>query len=78
MSKAQVETPNQGTEILTNVNTILQETLGNDETRPQLTQPCQMSKGIQTWTEIFDQKNYDRIMKMTEEKENKFEANLKK
>ena len=36
-----------------------------------------MSKGIQTWTELFDQKNHDRKMKMREEKENKFEAILK-
>ena len=77
MSEAQVETPNQGIETLTNYNTVHQQTLALDEIRPQLTEPCQKCKEMQMWTEIFEQYNNYRIMKMREGKENKFEAILK-
>ena len=77
LSEVQVETPNQGNETLTNVKTVVQESLGEDETRPQLKEPNQISTEIQTWTENLEQKNNDRIMKMRERMENMFEAILK-
>ena len=77
LSEVQLETPNQGNETLTNVNTVVQESLGTDEPRPQLVKPSQISTEIQTWTENFEQKNNDRILKMREEMEIKFEAILK-
>ena len=41
-------------------------------------EPSQISNEIQAWTEIFEQKNNDRIEKMREEMDNKLEAILKK
>ena len=74
-SGMQVETPTQGNESLTNVNTVVQESLGGNKTRPQLVErSSQISTQIQTWTENFEQKNNDRIMKLREEMENKLEA----
>ena len=78
MSEVQVETPNQGNETLTNVKTIVQESLGGNEVRPQLEEPSQISTEIQTWTKSFEQKSNDTIIKMREETENKFEVILKK
>ena len=40
-------------------------------------EPSQISNEIQAWTENFEQKNKDRIMKLREEMENKLEANSK-
>ena len=77
MSEAQVETPMQGNETLTNVSTVIQEPLGENENRSNLIEPRQISNEIQVWTENFEQKNNDRIMKMREEMENKFDAILK-
>ena len=77
MSDAQVETPMQGNETLTNVSTVIQEPLGENENRSSLIEPCQISNEIQVWTDNFEQKNNDRIMKMREEMENKFDAILK-
>ena len=77
LSEVQVETPIQGNETLTNVNTIVQGSLGGDKNRPQLIEPSQICNEIQAWTESFEQKNNDRIMKLREEMENKFDANLK-
>ena len=74
LSNIQVETPNQGNENLTNLNTAVLESLGRDETRLQLVKPSQISNEIQAWTE---QRYNDRIIKMREEIENKFEAILK-
>ena len=69
-----VETPNQGNETLTNVNLQSQESLGEVDFRPRLVEPSQVSKEIQAWTEIFEQKNNDRITKMKEEMDNKLDA----
>ena len=44
--------------------------------RPRLVEPSQISNEIQAWTEIFEQKNNDRISKMREEMENKLDAIL--
>ena len=77
LSEAQVETPMQGNETLTNVSTVIQEPLGENENRSSLIEPSQISNEIQVWTENFEQKNNDRIMKMREEMENKFDAILK-
>ena len=44
--------------------------------RPRLVEPSQVSNEIQAWTEIFEQKNNDRITKMREEMENKLDAIL--
>ena len=74
LSEAQVGTPMQGNEILTNVSTVIQEPLGENESRSNLIEPSQISNEIQVWTEDFEQKNIDRIMKMREEMEKKFDA----
>ena len=77
-NEVQVETPNQGNETLTNVNTVVQESLGGDETRPRLVEHSQISNEIQAWTESSEQKNNDRTTKMIEEMENKYEAIFEK
>ena len=76
MNEAQVETPNHGNETLTNVDTVVQETLDDSGLRPQLFEPSQISNEIQVWTETFEQKNNDRIMRMREEMQNKLDAIL--
>ena len=60
LSEVKVETSNQGNETLTNGNTIVQDSLGGNEVRPQLEEPSQISTGIQTWTKSFERKNNDR------------------
>ena len=75
-SEVRVETPCQGNETLTNVKLQSQESLDGVDLRPRLTEPSQISNEIQAWTEIFEQKNNDRITKMREEKENKLDAIL--
>ena len=77
LSKVQVETPMQCNETLTDVSTVIQEPLSENENRPNLIEPSQISNEVQVWTENFEQKNNDRIMKMREEMENKFDAFLK-
>ena len=67
----------QGNETLSNVSTVIQEPLGENENRSNLVEPSQISNEIQVWTENFEQKNNDRIMKMREEMKNKFDAILK-
>ena len=74
LSEVLVETPMQGNETLTNVSTVIQEPLDENENRPNLIESSQISNEIQVWTENFEQKNNDRIMKIREEKENKFDA----
>ena len=63
LSEAQIATPNQGDEALTNVNIVVQETLNDDELKPQLFE-SQISNEIQVWNEHFEQMNNDRIMKI--------------
>ena len=77
LSEAQVQTPMQGDETLTNVSTVIQEPLGENESRSELIEPSQVSNEIQAWTGNFEHKNNDRIMKMREEMGNKFDATLK-
>ena len=77
ISKTQVETPNTGNETLTNFNTVVQERLSENNPGNQLTEPSQRSNEKQTWTQIREQKNNDRIENMREEMGNKFEAILR-
>ena len=76
-SNTQVETPNTGNGTLTNFNTVVHKSLGDNNPGNQLTEPSQISNEIQTWTQILEQKNNDRIEKMREEMDNKFEAILR-
>ena len=55
MSETQVETPMQGNETLTNVSTVIQEPLGENENRSSLIEPSQISNKIHVWTENFEQ-----------------------
>ena len=73
----QVGTPITGNETLTNVNTVIQGDLGENNLDDQFTEPSQISNEIQAWTQIMEQKNNDRIEKMREEMENKLEMILK-
>ena len=77
MERAQDETPNTGNNTLTNNNVVVQENLGENRFGEQLVEPSQISNEIQAWTEIFEQKNNDRIEKMREEMDNKLEAILR-
>ena len=77
LSETQLETSTQGNDTLTNIGSNTQGTSCNDEIRTQLIEPSQISNEIQAWTNNFEQKNNDRIMKMREEMENKLEAILK-
>ena len=73
----QIGTPITGNETLTNVNTVIQGDLGENNLENQFTEPSQISNEIQVWTQIMEQKNNDRIEKMREKMENKLEMILK-
>ena len=75
--RTQVETPNTGNETLTNFNAVVQESLGENASGIQMVEPSQISTEIQAWTQIFEQRNNDRIEKMREEMENKLETILR-
>ena len=77
VERTQVETPNTGNETLTNFNTVVQESLGENTSGVQIIEPSQISTEIQAWTQIFEQRNNDRIEKMQEEMENKLETILR-
>ena len=77
LSETQLETSTQGNDTLTNIGSNTQGTSNGDEIRTQLIEPSQISNEIQAWTNNFEQKNNDRIMKMREEMENKLDAILK-
>ena len=77
IGKTQVESPNTGNETLTNFNTVVQDSLGENNPENQLIEPSQISNEIQAWTELFEQKNNDRIERLREEMDNKFEAILR-
>ena len=77
LGRTQVETPIAGNEFLSNFNTVVQETLGENNSENQLTEPSQISNEIQVWPKIMEQKSNDRIEKMREEKDIKLEAILK-
>ena len=53
LSEAQVETTNQSNETLHIVDTVIHETLGGDDLRPQLTEPSQITNEIEAWTDHF-------------------------
>ena len=63
--------------ILTNNNTVIQNSLGENNSENILTDPSQISNEIQVWTQIMEQKSNDRIEKMREEMDNKLEAILR-
>ena len=44
----------------------------------QMTEPSLIINDIQAWTQILEQKNNDRIGKMKETMESKFEQSLRK
>ena len=73
----QIGTPITCNETLTNVNTVIQRDLGENNLENQFTEPSQISNEIQVWTQIMEQKNNDRIERMREEMENKLEMILK-
>ena len=73
----QIGTPITGNETLTNVNTVIQRDLVENNSENQFTEPSQISNEIQVWTQIMEQKNNDRIEKMREEMQNKLEMILK-
>ena len=77
VERTQVETPNTGNITLTNHNTVVQENLGENNIGVQLVEPSQISTEIQAWTQIFEQKNNNRIEKMREEMDNKLETILR-
>ena len=77
IERTQVETPNTGNITLTNPDTVVQENLGENNIGEQLVEPNQISTEIQAWTQIFEQKNNDRIEKMREEMDNKLETILR-
>ena len=72
-----VETPNPGNTTLTNFNLVDQENLGPNILDNQLTEPSLISNEIQVWTQEMEKRNNDRIGKMREEIDSKFEAILK-
>ena len=72
-----VETPNPGNTTLTNSNLVDQENLGPNILENQLTEPSLISNEIQVWTQEMEKRNNDRIGKMREEIDSKFEAILK-
>ena len=75
--RTQVETPNTGNITLTNPDTVVQESLDEDNSGGQLVEPSQIGTEIQAWTQIFEQRNNDRIEKIREEMDNKLETILR-
>ena len=71
-----VETPNPGKTTLTNSNLVDHENLGPNILKNQLTEPSLISIEIQVWTQEMEKRNNDRIGKMREEIDGKFEAIL--
>ena len=72
-----VETPNPGNMTLTNSNLVDQENLGSNILENQRTEPSVTSNEIQVWTQEMEKRNNDRIEKMREEIDNKFDAILR-
>ena len=66
----QTETPISGNVTLTNNNTVIQSTLGKNNSENMLTEPSQVSNEIQVWTHLMEQKSNDRIEKMRLELDN--------
>ena len=63
-SVVQVETSSQGNVTLTNVNVQSQESLAENDLRPQLVESSRISNENQAWTEVLEQKSNERIFKM--------------
>ena len=55
-SNTKVETPNRGNGTLNNFNTVIQESLGENNPENQLTEPTQISNEIQAWTQLLEQR----------------------
>ena len=72
-----VETPNPGNMTSTNSNLGDQENLGPNILENQIIEPSVISNEIQVWTQEMEKRNNDRIEKMREEIENKFDAILR-
>ena len=72
-----VETPNPGNMTLTNSNLVDQENLGPNILANQITEPSVISNEIQVWTQETEKRNNDKIEKMREEIDNKFDAILR-
>ena len=72
-----VETPNPGNMTLTNSNLVNQENLGPNILANQITEPSVISNERQVWTQEMEKRNNDRIEKMREEIDNKFDAILR-
>ena len=72
-----VETPNPGNMTLTNSNLVDQENLGPNILENQITEPSVISNEVQVWTQEMEKRNNDRIEKMREEIDNKFDAILR-
>ena len=62
---------------LTNSNLVDQENLGSNILENQLTEPSLISNEIQVSTQEMEKRNNDRIEKMREEIDSKFEAILR-
>ena len=77
LNETQVETPNPGIETLTNPNVNVQEGLGENSSLNQLTETSLLNSEIQVWTQIMEQKNDRKIVKMREEMDSKLEAILR-
>ena len=76
-NRTRVDSPETGIITLTNSNLNVDQNLGGLNLGNQLVEPSQTSSEIQTSTEIFEQRNNDRIEKMSEEMENKLDTILK-
>ena len=72
-----VETPNLGNMTLIDSNLVDQENLGPNILENQLTEPSLINNEIQVWTQEMEKRNNDRIEKMREEIDNKFEVILR-
>ena len=72
-----VETPNPGNMTLTNSSVADQENSCSNILENQLTEPSLISNEIQVWTQEMEKRNNDRIGKMREEIDSKFEAILR-
>ena len=77
LNETQEETPNPGNETLPNSNVNVQESLGENSSLNQLTEPSSINSEIQVWTQIMEQKNDSKIEKMREEMDSKLEAILR-
>ena len=64
IERTQTETPISGNVTLTNNNTVIQNSFGENNSENILADPSQNSNEIQVWTQIMEQKSIDRIAKV--------------